>query len=230
MQLLLPVLLQTNHTFESFISHSQSGDVLVDVLKQSIQNDSFSAFYVSGTEETGKTHLLTACCNYAESVGKSSILLPIDQLLHSEPEVISGLEQMDVICIDNVQSLASHHEWQVAIFNLFNLVMNHSCTLVISANNIPTKLTLTLPDLVSRLQWATAFVVQELDQEEKVTALITHAHLMGFELGQEAATFMINRLPRNMSILMSSLKVLAKSSIEQQRKVTVPFVKECLNI
>ena len=57
-----------------------------------------------------------------------------------------------------------------------------------------------------------------------------HAHLMGFELTEEVARFMLNRLPRKMTFLMQALDTLAKQSIEKQRMVTVPFVKKILDI
>lgn len=230
MQLLLPVSFQPNQTFASLVNASQSGTVLVEQLKQSIATPDFASFFITGAQDTGKSHLLSACCNYAEQSRRTSILLPMEQLVESDPQACQGLEQINVICLDNMQAIANNHQWQIAIFNLFNQAMELGNTIVFSADNTPTELNFTLPDLVSRMQWASIYALKELSEEDKMTALQTHAHLMGFEMSSEVASFMVNRLPRNMSILISSLKVLAKQSLQQQRKVTIPFVKHCFDL
>jgi len=228
MQLLLPVSITSTHTFDSFVN---SEDVLlVEQLQQAIVKPEFTSLYIAGAQGTGKTHLLNACCHAANESDKTSILLPLEQMLTMSAQVIDGMEDIDLVCIDNIELLKGNMEWQTAIFNLFNALMQNNSTLVIAGSDTSNNLQLELPDLASRMQWATPFQLHQLSEQDKTVALIHHAHLMGFELSEDVAKFMLARLPRKMDFLMQALNTLAKQSIEKQRVVTVPFVKEVLEI
>lgn len=230
MQLLLPVTIQSSQTFANFVEGEEAKGLVCASLESYVDTNDFKVAIIVGPESSGKSHLLSACCNYANETNKTSMLIPLEQVADLSPDVIEGLENVEVICIDNLDKIAGNPAWETAIFNLFNVLQQNSSKLVLSANELPQELNIALPDLVSRLQWATLFQPSILNNEEKVTALIQHAHLMGFELTEDVASFMLNRLPRKMSFLMQALNTLAKQSIEKQRMVTVPFVKQVLEI
>lgn len=228
MQLLLPVSINASQTFDSFVNSADK--VLIEQLQQAIASEKFTSVYIAGAQGSGKTHLLNACCHAANNAKKSSILLPLEQMLTMSPQVLDGIEDIDLVCIDNIELIAGNMEWQKAIFNLYNYLMQQDGTLVIAGADISNELKLELPDLVSRLQWATPFQLHQLSEQDKTVALIHHAHLMGFELSEDVAKFMLSRLPRKMDFLMQALNTLARQSIEKQRVVTVPFVKDVLEI
>jgi len=230
LQLLLPVSIQSSQTFSSFVEAKASNGLINSSLKACFDSPEFSCAVIVGAESSGKSHLLSACCNLANELSKTSMLLPLEQVSELSPEVIDGLGDVEVICVDNLQYIAGNAGWETAIFNLFNVLQQNKAKLFISATGLPNDLSIELPDLVSRLQWGTLFQLISLDNEEKISALIQHAHQMGFELSEEVASFMLNRLPRKMVFLMQALNTLAKQSIEQQRMVTVPFVKQVLEI
>ena len=228
MQLLLPVSINASQTFDSFVNSEDK--LMIQELQKALLVDDFVSLFIAGTQGTGKTHLLNACCHSANLQGKSSILLPLEQMVDMTPEVLDGIEQLEVVCIDNIELVRGKPDWQQALFNLFNELMQNKATLVVSGSDTSKNLNLELPDLVSRMQWATPFQLHQLSEIDKTLALIHHAHLMGFELSEDVAKFMLARLPRKMDFLMQALNSLAKQSIEKQRVVTVPFVKEVLEI
>ena len=228
MQLLLPVTINTSQTFPTFVG--ENNEQIKTELTTAINSTDFKCLFIAGGVDTGKTHLLSATCHLATEKNKSSILVPLEQMVHSSPDIITGIESMDLVCIDNIDVITRSAEWQVAMFNLFNALMANKATLIISSHEIPNNLELSLADLASRLQWSTVYQVTELSEQEKIQALISHAHHIGFELTTEVAKFMLSRLPRKMSFLMQALSTLSKQSVEKQRIVTVPFVKEVLEI
>lgn len=228
MQLLLPVSINASQTFDSFVNSEDK--VLVEELKGAVNNQDFTNIYIAGNQGTGKTHLLNACCHAANELDKTSILLPLEQMLSMSPEVLDGIEQIELVCIDNIELIRGNKKWQQALFNLYNALRQNNATLVVTGSDTSKNLNFELPDLVSRMQWATPFQLHQLSEEDKTLALIHHAHLMGFELSEDVAKFMLARLPRKMDFLMQALNSLAKQSIEKQRVVTVPFVKEVLEI
>ena len=102
--------------------------------------------------------------------------------------------------------------------------------LLISGDESTQQLGITLPDLVSRLSWGLTEQVKPLDDEEKVIAIQYRATQRGLFLSDEVVKFLLNRLSRDMGSLINSLDVLDKASIQEQRKITIPFIKEVLTL
>lgn len=230
MQLLLPVTLNPRLSFDTFVEPQKSSGLITSVLKEGIDDATFSFFLIVGGNDVGKSHILNACCHYANKIGKTSMLMPMEQVVGLPTEIIDGLDNVDVLCIDDLNLVLKDKDWQVAIFNLFNSMQQNNSTLIISANALPTELQISLPDLASRMQWGTLFQLAGLNNEEKIRALVRHANDMSFELPEEVAKLMLNRLPRKMSFLMQALNLLSRQTIEKKRKVTVPFAKDVLEI
>ena len=99
-----------------------------------------------------------------------------------------------------------------------------------ASSDIPTKLNLTLPDLVSRLDWGVSFQTKALCDDDKVKALQMRAKLRGLTLSNEAGKFLISRLTRDIRSLIHALDRLDKASIAMQRKLTIPFIKSILSL
>jgi DnaA family protein len=233
-QLTLSVQLPDDETFNSYLSESNS--LVVSQLKlfieqnQSAKSNKPNSFYLFGLTNVGKSHLLHACSTYAAQLNKTSVCLSCAELLLLSVEVLDGLEQINVICLDDIQLIAGNQIWQQAIFDLYNRVLEQNNCLLISGDQSATQLGLSLPDLVSRLSWGLTEQVKPLDDDEKVTALQYRASKRGLMLSSEAANFLLNRLSREMGNLITSLDILDKASIREQRKITIPFIKDVLNL
>lgn len=65
---------------------------------------------------------------------------------------------------------------------------------------------------------------------KKVEVLQHTAYQRGFQLSDETANFLITRLARDMHTLFEALDLLDKASLQAQRNLTIPFVKEILNL
>jgi len=68
-----------------------------------------------------------------------------------------------------------------------------------------------------------------LEDEDKSKAIQAHAQARGLEISDEVCSYLLKRFPRELNKLISLLDDLDKQSLRQQRKVTVPFVKEVLS-
>jgi len=158
-QLALAVHLRDDETFDSF--QGELNQVAVAQLKHFLQNsfalekdEQPNSFYLFGTQGAGKSHLLQACCTLAEESGKSSLCLSFSELKDLSVEVLDGLENIDLICLDNLQLIANDKLWQQAVFDLFNRITEQNKAIIISGDESANKLGITLPDLASRLTWA----------------------------------------------------------------------------
>ncbi len=233
-QLTLSVQLPDDETFSSYLSGSNRS--VVSQLKlfidqsQDIKPNQPNSFYLFGLTGVGKSHLLHACSAYAAQLGKTSVCLSCAELPLLSVEVLDGLEQIDVICLDDIQLIANNKYWQQAIFDLYNRVLEQNNCLLVSGDQSVAQLGLSLPDLVSRLSWGLTEQIKPLDDGEKVNALQYRATKRGLTLSIEAVNFLLNRLSREMGNLIAALDILDKVSIREQRKITIPFIKNVLNL
>ncbi len=70
------------------------------------------------------------------------------------PEVLDGMEHLSLVCIDNIECVAGDELWEMAIFDLYNRILESGKTrLLITGDRPPRQLNLGLPDLASRLDW-----------------------------------------------------------------------------
>lgn len=186
--------------------------------------------YLWGCKGSGKSHLLQASCQ-AINATESAIYLPLNLLKEWGPQTIEGLEEQTLVCIDDIDVIAQDLIWEEAIFHLYNKIKDmDKSLLIISGNCSPTTLPIKLPDLRSRLSWGLVIQLMELSDEDKVSTLKLHAAKRGFDLPESVGHFLLSRCSRNMHDLHQLLNRLDDASLAAQRKITIPFVKNILNI
>ncbi|GGI84338.1 DnaA regulatory inactivator Hda [Legionella impletisoli] len=186
--------------------------------------------YLWGSNGSGKSHLLQACCQGIQST-ESAIYLPLNILHEMGPELLDGLEEQDLIALDDIHAIAGLAEWEEAIFHLYNRVRDkEKPRLIISGSVAPKQLSIQLPDLESRLSWGLVVHLNELNEQDKIDTLRLLAKKRGFDLSIGVVQFLLNRCARNMHDLQGLLNKLDEASLRAQRKITIPFVKEILGI
>lgn len=189
----------------------------------------FAFTYLWGEHGTGKSHLLQAMCTRAAATGARGAYLPLRDREVLAPELLEGLEQLELVCIDDLDAVTGYADWERALFSLFNRLREAGRTLVASAAASPRGLAVSLPDLHSRLQSGVTFHLQPLAETDRVTALQQRARLRGIELTDEVTRYIVRRVPRDMHTLFGLLDRLDRASLQAKRKITVPFVKELLD-
>ena len=184
-----------------------------------------SSLYIWGSSQSGKTHLLQALCHQESSDGKSVIYIPFREYEKLTPEMLDGLEGLDLICLDDLQLVCGEPEWESALFVLFNEVKESGSKLVMSANASPQELRLDLKDWHSRIQSVPVFRLLNLYEEERVLALQFRARKRGIELTSSVAEFIYQRSNRGISQLIDVLNKLDQVSLVEKRKLTIPLIK-----
>ncbi|GAA5134299.1 DnaA regulatory inactivator Hda [Thalassotalea piscium] len=233
-QLALQVQLPDDETFISF--RGESHQVLIDTLKDyisaNVSNESedktIPGYYLFGLSGAGKSHLLHASCSYAAELKLSSVCLSLGEVQQYPVNILDGLEQMDLVCLDDVQLISESTIWQQAVFDLYNRIGEQGKKIIISGDKSIKALNLTLPDLASRLSWGYVEQVKLLSDEEKLLALQFRARQRGLVISYEVAHFLVTRLSRDMNSLTQALETLDQASIREQRKITIPFIKDIL--
>ena len=151
-QLSLPIHQIDDETLENF--YSDNNALLLNSLRQNMTDLQQQFFYLWGRQSVGKTHLLRALCNEYIQQQQSAIYVPLSKSQYFSTAVFENLEQQELVCLDDLQTIIGNSEWEIALFDLFNRIKaNGKTLLVVSADQSPTALPVKLPDLASRLKW-----------------------------------------------------------------------------
>lgn len=226
-QLTLGLSLKDEATFINFYA-AQNAEIITELKKTVHQGE--KVVYLCGSRGQGRSHLLQASCHYAHQQQLTSVYLPLAQLISLTPEVLNGFESLDLVCIDDLHLIAGQPEWEEAIFHLYNRLYDADRKIVLSANDLPKAIQIQLPDLVSRLSWGFVFQLHSLEDHEKLSCLIMRAKHRGIALSEEVGKYILTHCPRHMGTLFAALDALDKASLAAQRRLTIPFVKEVLEI
>lgn len=228
-QLSLPLYLPDDETFSSFWPGDNPS--LLAALKGLLRQDHSGYIYFWSREGGGRSHLLHAACAELSARDEAVGYVPLDKRTWFVPEVLEGMEQLALVCIDNIECIAGDEPWEMAIFNLYNRILESGkARLIITGDRPPRQLNLKLADLASRLDWGQIYKLQVLSDDDKLQALQLRAKLRGFELPEDVGRFLLKRLDREMRTLFETLDRLDRASITAQRKLTIPFVKETLGL
>ncbi|PXZ06937.1 DnaA inactivator Hda [Gilliamella apicola] len=223
-QLPLPLILPNNENFDSF--YVGDNQLLFDSLQTLFDKEGFNVFYIWSASAAGRTHLL-----HASSQNKLASYIPLKQHVLLVPEILQGLDNYDLVCLDDIDAIAGHRDWEEAIFDLFNrLTEKNVSKLLITSSAPPKQIPFMLPDLVSRLTWGQVYQLKELSDEDKLKALQLRAKLSGFELSTEVGLFLLKRVNRDMRTLFSLMEEFEVATLAQQRKLTIPFIKHILDL
>jgi len=222
-QLALPITLDEGATFDNY--YAGANGAAVEALKALATGDGTAVLFLHGADGTGKSHLLQAACRAASAAGRRAMYLPMGQAVLLDPSAAENLDRYALVCIDDVQRVAGTEPWQRALLTLIDSLKQNGGGFVASARGVPASIKRLLPDLVSRLSWGPVFQLAVLSDADKIAALQQRAERRGFELPDDTAKFLLNRLQRDMNTLCATVDALDTASLAAQRKLTVPFVK-----
>jgi DnaA family protein len=187
------------------------------------------ATWICGPASAGKTHLLQATCSQAAESRRAGYF-PLAELASLGVGVLDGLPQLECLCIDDLEAVVGHVEWEKAIFGLLREVEEGGGALVLAARPQPGLLPWALPDLGSRCAAGAVLQLRALDETEQQQALQLRARLRGFELPEETSRWLQRRFPRDMRRLYGLLDTLDEAALAAQRRLTVPFIREVLGL
>jgi DnaA family protein len=225
-QLALPVSLRTSSVFESFFPGPNAG--VVTQLKSLTRGVRPPVIWLYGPKGVGKTHLLQSVCANAGRRGEPSAYLPLRDASVMKSDLLSGCETLSFVCLDDFDAIVGDANWERALFRLYTELEDQGGLLLIAAEGPPVSMSIALRDLASRLAAGTVLRLQPLTDEEQVIALTLRAEQLGLELPIDTANYLIRRLPRDMTSLCDALDALDQASLADQRRLTVPFVRDVI--
>lgn len=186
--------------------------------------------FLAAPKGYGKSHLLQGVCHHASFHQVPAVYIPLADHAMFSPKILEGLESLSLICLDDIDAIAGNPAWEEALFHLYNKVRDKHKRLLVAAEQLPTSLPFGLADLKSRLTWGISFQLHELGDDDKLIALQIHSKARGLELEESVGRFLLKRCPRDLDRLFSTLAQLDHASLAEQRRLTIPFVKQVLSL
>lgn len=229
-QLPLNVKLGDTSSFENFISASnreateQLTQIVQSLCRQQLPKERL--LFLWGRAGTGKTHLLQAACRFAqEAADIRTAYVPLKAVAHLSPAILEELENMALVCVDDVDRISGDSLWERALFQLCERSRASSNVLIFSASAGPSHLDMGLPDLTTRLGWGLVYQLRLLVDEERLAAIRLRAQNRGLDITEEVARYVLQRFPRDMHSLFELLERIDDASLASQRRITIPLIR-----
>jgi DnaA family protein len=182
------------------------------------------ALFLHGIHSSGKSHLLQALCVSVPG----AVYLPLAGLAELGPGVLEGIASLPLVGIDDLDRIAGDAAWEASLFKLYN--ERRGSALAVAAGAPATQLGFRLPDLASRFAALTHYALRPLNESQQRQALQLRARNRGLELPEETVVFLQRRFARDMGRLAELLDELDVASLTEQRRVTVPFIRQVLGL
>lgn len=215
-QLLLDLLPEAPPSLDNFVVGG-NGEAMTGLAGWLAPTNREPSLFFWGEPGSGKTHLLRSCgAPYCDATLDPDLLE-----FSADFEVASRC-----LAIDHVEALSG--SGQIILFNLFNHCRAEGGRLLTAASSAPLGLNVR-EDLRTRLGSGLIYRLQALTDDEKVAALSSQSEARGLRLPVEAIRYIIARAPRDMRSLTALLAALDRFSLEHQRPITLPLLREVLH-
>jgi DnaA family protein len=214
-QLVLDLGADPAHSLDTFQVGANAE--LAHLMHQFAQRTSREHFcYLWGETGAGKTHLLQAL---AATAGSRYIPPGAgeEQFVHA-PEV-------SLYLLDDVERLPPAR--QVDAFALFNQIRENGAYMVCTGP-VPPAVLPVREDLRTRMGWGLVYQIHGLSDDEKIAALTQAAEARGLTLSASVLPYLLSHFKRDMRSLATMLDALDQYSLETQRPVTLPLLRDLL--
>jgi len=127
--------------------------------------------------------------------------------------------------VDDVEKL--NEASQIELFNAINEAKLCGGKVLVAGNAPPAQLPLR-EDLKSRLAWGLVYQVKPLTDGERAEFLRAEAGRRGMRVAEEIIDYLLTHVRRDLSTLGEILDALDRASLEKQRQITLPLVRDVL--
>ena len=229
-QLIFPFQINQKASFKNFFCSPDNSE-LISRLSELVANKNPDELIINGAAGSGKSFLMQAICNELSSSGKQFAFIPMSKAINMGVEIFQNLASLDAVCIDDLQLILSKGEWEIALFNLINECQQSDCSLILSlGGNQSLEDIAQLPDLLSRIKRMEYMKLQTVQDEYLNQALDFVSQKLDINLEKAELDFLLKHQAREFSLLVDNLIALDKQAASLKRKITIPLMKETLNL
>ncbi len=226
-QLPLPLSFDKRFSLDNYIA--PNAGYLREQLRGLFDATGESLIGLCGSADSGKTHLLNACAHYARDCELNYHLFDAAQLVNATADGFNELPAESLVGVDNLDLLAGHRAWEQQFYQLINRVRAGELRFIFSLSRSPRDIGFRLPDLKSRLMWGLLITLHSPDDGQLEDILKTRASLLGLDLPQDVVNYLLSHFSRKLSDQIQLLHRLDHAAMSQQRRLTIPFIRDNLN-
>ena len=236
-------------TFENYVN-GNANQLAVAAAEHvaSTAGSQYNPLYIYGGVGLGKTHLMQAIGHkYLDLHPSAKVRCVTAQNFINEytqavresgakgPGVLEQFDEryrnLDLLLIDDVQSLSGAKGSQGQFFRAFEALVPHNKQLVITSDTYTRGLKDIEPRLISRLSQGLSVAIEPPEFEMRTAILLNKAKAMGVDLPDEVAAFIAKRLKSNVRELEGALQqVVAYQQFQPaaHREITIDVAKRVL--
>ena len=168
----------------------------------------YNPLYIYSEPGLGKTHLLHAI-RYEVELNRPNekvVMVQCDNFVnefvtslhtHTTDEFKQRYASADVLLLDDVQSIAGKKESQNELFVIFNMLYEAGRQIVLTSDRPPKEINNIETRLMSRFEWGLLADIALPEFETRLAIVSRKAQLLGFELPDNVANFIADKLKNN---------------------------------
>ena len=214
-QMPLPLGGTTSRDRDSLIA-GDSNALALDLLDQETRWHNGAGLIV-GEPASGKSHML-------EVFARSNRVIPLTPgqlyLSYAAPH----------LAVDDLQEIVTDPKAQETLFHLLNRAMVGELTILLVSRSQPHGWTSLLPDLKSRLAAATSAAILPPDDMLLMPLFVKHFADAQIEVKPAVIAFLVSRIERSYLAVQRAVAVVNSLALADRRPVTVPLVKQALEL
>ena len=220
-QLGLPISLNSSMLLENFVANEE----LLRLINQLFLNQKSSELYIYGASGSGKTHVLQGAVLKSLADDKNALYIDCSDSL---PEhLVDFIDQISLISFDNVHLISMENE--EIFFDLFNRARQSEVNILVSGDSLPVELRV-MKDIKTRLSLTAVFKLEELNDELTVMVIDSQMIERNLKIDSKVYKYLFKNVSRDLKKLLSTLDDLDQASLQSKKPISIPFVREFLNL
>ena len=232
--------LNRDYSFSRFVE-GKSNQLARAAATQVAQNPggSYNPLFIYGGVGLGKTHLMQSIGNLILEQRPAARVAYV----HSEQfvgDMVKALQHntiadfkrayrsLDALLIDDIQFFARKERSQEEFFHTFNALLEGQRQIVLTCDRYPKEVDGLEERLKSRFGWGLTVAIEPPELETSVAILMSKASAEGFDLPEEVAFFIAQRIRSNVRELEGALRRVMATSAFTGQAITLAFAKDAL--
>lgn len=224
-QLALQIQINERASLDNFFI-SKNNNKVIQILKNILERSNNGAqIFIDDLGSNGKSYLLQAICNDFSNSNNSTIYIPMQKAINLEPSILEGINDLNLICLDDIDLISNQRDWELALFNLINECYEKDCFLLLSGSIDKLEV---IPDLISRIKKMEILRLKAIDDDELLRATQSISKNLNIEISDKNMNYLINNSRRDIKTVFGTLSQLEKESLERKKSIGLNLIKEVI--
>ncbi len=231
-------ILNPSYTFETFVVGG-SNQYAFTSAQAIVKNPSltYNPLFIYGFSGLGKTHLLQAIGNEAQSIGFSVTYTTSEQFMNDFLYNIKNktmdrfrqkYRECDFLLIDDVQFFGRKEQTQEEFFHTFNELHTLNRQIVLTADKSPRMIAGLEDRLISRFEWGLMADIQPPELETKISIIKKKCELDRVSLSNDIINYIATNMGNNIREIESAIINLNAHAKLLSQEITLDFAKNVI--